>query len=362
MCKQVHLSTAADCEDWAAVEKDDQLFWQVFCEVAVRARRLMPGLAAATHEALAAPNRHVGVQLLHRAVAAEVMQLFGSSCEQLCVWGSAEEPGASSCILLLLRSLSQLVGHVCMHVLHRKVVLCPDERCAAMERAEFRKAFAGKDLPLTRQWMASSQHKVVAAMRGARNPAQCIAYSLLDIIAESDCDTFPWPETLWLDKGILLSLRDRLHADTAAAALMHATIGEINGFLSMDGIIKSQLVRQVLALIAFLSQEGTQDKSHSTAACTQVVCFVASNVEAKHAANEGRSMGPIVGQLFSTILGQSAIACISGEVEMRVRRRVLELLSAGEKGTIKEAVLRTWRDVISLDGDVKVRRYSRRSV
>lgn len=252
-CWQVHLATAADCEDWAAVERDDQLFRQVFCEVAVRARRLMPSLAAATHEALETPNIQLAVQLLHRAVAAEVMQLFCSSSSSSTfgcnMWGEASSAAGAACDArasahLQLRSLSQLVGHVCMHALHRKVVLCSDERCVAMERAEFRKAFPGSNLPLTRRWMAGSHHKVVAAMRGAKNPAQCIAYSLLDILADRDCREYPWAETLWLDRDILLSLRDRLHADIAAAALMHATIGEINGILPADGIIESQLVRQ----------------------------------------------------------------------------------------------------------------------
>lgn len=179
----------------------------------------MPALAPATHEALDAQNKHVGVQLLHRAVAAE-MQMLGMCCIDGVLFGDG------------LHGLSFLVGQACVHTLHAQVMSYSDECCAAMERMEFCKLYGCHNMP------------------GSRSTVRDIAYSLLNMMDQGFPQT--WPETLWLDRDILVSLQKRLQLDVSLAAVMHATIGEINAAMpNMDGIIKSQLLCEVACVLFF---------------------------------------------------------------------------------------------------------------
>lgn len=208
----------------------------------------MPALAPATHEALDAQNKHVGVQLLHRAVAAE-MQLLGMCCIDGVLFGEG------------LRSLSFLVGQACMHTLHAQAVSCSDECCAAMERMEFCKLYCG----------CHNNNVDAAASEGvpgcSRSTVHSIAYSLLNMMVMMDHQGFPekkWPETLWLDREILASLRKRLQLDVSLAAVAHATIAEIHAAMppSMDGIIKSQLLCEVTTFSdAFLHHSSDKTAS-----------------------------------------------------------------------------------------------------
>ena len=237
---QLQCATLADGEDWDnLIRCDYRLFRQVLSEVAVRARRLMPGTTIAVREAMefAKHDAAAGVQMLHRAVASEMLLLFGCCTmthnEELLV-----DKTASSVDTLC--KVSCMVGQVCMQTLHEHVLSQSEASLAAAERQAFVEVHIGSDcLPGTRAWV-----KEMAMLKRGTSTVQRIAHSLLDML-DRGYFAHAWPETLWLDQEILLALERRLHTDMAMAAVMKATIEEVDKAIAMEEILKTQLVRQV---------------------------------------------------------------------------------------------------------------------